>query len=264
MQTYRARITPLSAFGTVLKGDTLFGQLCWAVRNRYGESQLISLLEGYTGGRPFAVISDALPTNHLPRPVLPGQYFNDVPGMDRKALKKRSWLPLDHFHQPMAQWLVHCKSSGEVPGGVATAHPQPHNTLNRLTGTTGEGPFAPYTLNQVWYGGYKSKTKVVLDLYLVVDESRLTVEQLSELLTDIGTLGFGRDASIGLGKFRLFEEITSCEWPKHANANAWMTLAPCAPQKLAWKKEGCFYTTFTRFGRHGDLGAEIRTGIGGA
>jgi CRISPR-associated protein Csm4 len=61
MTPYRIRIQPLSAFGTRPLGDTLFGQLCWAVRNRHGEERLDTLLDGYTQGQPFAVVSDAFP-----------------------------------------------------------------------------------------------------------------------------------------------------------------------------------------------------------
>lgn len=75
MQTYKAAITPKSAFGTPLKGDTLFGQLCWAIHNRFGNARLIELLVDYTKGKPFVVTSDALPAGYFPRPVLPSNFF---------------------------------------------------------------------------------------------------------------------------------------------------------------------------------------------
>ena len=40
MQAYKLTLTLQSAFATPLKGDTLFGQLCWAIRNRLGEDAL--------------------------------------------------------------------------------------------------------------------------------------------------------------------------------------------------------------------------------
>ena len=80
-----------------------------------------------------------------------------------------------------------------------------------------------------------------------------TTDELHELLTDIGAVGFGRDASIGLGKFDL-KELSPFELPAQDNANAWLTLAPCAPQGLPWQANRCFYQPFTRFGRHGDVG----------
>ncbi|MDO9225176.1 MAG: CRISPR-associated protein Csm7 [Pseudomonadota bacterium] len=263
MLTLTARITPLSAFGTSPKGDTLFGQLCWALRNRLGEDQLTKLLDGYTAGRPFAVVSDALPAGHLPRPALPGHWFNPLPGDDRKAAKKRVWLQVEHFAAPVADWLSHCRAASELPGGAAQSHPHPHNAIDRRTGTTGDG-FAPYSMGRQWYGtrGKQATTDTfalidaTLDIYIALDESRLPAADLERALRDIGELGFGRDAGIGLGRFRV-DAFDAAVLPTQADANAWLTLAPCAPQGLAWDAEHCFYTVFTRFGRHGDIGVHL-------
>ena len=250
MLTYKATITPLSAFGTPLKGDTLFGQLCWALRNRLGEAPLTQLLDGYTAGQPFAVVSDAMPADHLPRPVLPGHWFNPLPGEDRKAAKKRAWLPVEHFATPLVDWLKYCRAASELPGGSAQSHPHPHNAIDRSTGTTGDG-FAPYSMGRQWYGA-----DAALDIHIVLDESRLPAADLARALDDIGELGFGRDAGIGLGRFRV-DAFDAAVLPEQADANAWLTLAPCAPQGLAWDAERCFYTVFTRFGRHGDIGVHL-------
>ena len=247
MKTYQATFTPLSAFGTPPKGDTLFGQLCWALRNRLGGERLTRLLDGYTAGQPFAVLSDALPAGHLPRPVLPGHWFNPLPGDDRKAVKKRAWLPVEHFATPVADWLQHCRAATELPGGKLASHPHPHNAIDRRTGTTGEG-FAPYNMGRQWYGA-----GTALDIHIVLDEARLPAADLERALGDIGELGFGRDAGIGLGRFRV-DAFDAVVLPTQADANAWLTLAPCAPQWLAWDAKRCFYTVFTRFGRHGDIG----------
>ena len=260
MLTYKAAITPLSAFGTPPKGDTLFGQLCWALRNRLGEERLTRLLDGYTAGQPFAVLSDALPAGHLPRPVLPGHWFNPLPGDDRKAAKKRVWLPVEHVTAPLANWLSHCRTATELPGGSAQSHPHPHNAIDRRTGTTGDG-FPPYNMGRQWYGSQGKQTttdtftliEAALDIYIVLDEARLPAADLDSALHDIGELGFGRYAGIGLGRFRV-DAFDAVVLPTQADANAWLTLAPCAPQGLAWDAKRCFYTVFTRFGRHGDIG----------
>jgi len=247
MQTLQATLAPRSAFGTPMKGDTLFGQLCWALRNRQGEARLIGLLDGYTAGRPFAVVSDALPAGHLPRPAWPGHCFNAPAATDRKVAKKRVWLPVEHAATPLADWLVHCRSAHEMPGGAPQSHPHPHNAIDRRSGTTGEG-FAPYSLTRHWYG---EGTR--LDLWIALDETRLSSAELEQALTDIGELGFGRDAGIGLGRYRL-EALAAAALPAQSDANAWLTLAPCAPQGLRWDTARSFYTVFTRFGRHGDAG----------
>lgn len=265
MLTLKACITPLSAFGSPFKGDTLYGQLCWAIRNRQGEEALAALLDGYTEGKPFVVVSDAFPSSHLPRPVLPIQWFEMDKDADRKAIKKLAWLPLDKFMAPTRQWLSHCQPASAIPDGAASEHPQPHNTLNRETGSTGQGQFAPYVMNQLWYGqkidqkNMPPASVLMLDVYLVLDETRLAIGELRQLLDDIGAIGFGRDASIGLGKFRV-EALESLDPLNQPEANAWLTLAPCAPQGLKWDTTRSFYTPFTRFGRHGDIAVHMAHG----
>jgi CRISPR-associated protein Csm4 len=250
----KARIAPLSAFGTLPKGDTLFGQLCWAVRNRFGEDRLRELLKGYTTGNPFAVVSDAFPAGHLPRPVLPGHWFVPLPGGNHKAAKKLTWLPEQRLTEPAETYLKYCRKEDDVPGGVALRS-QPHNVIDRRTGTTSD-LFAPYAMTQLWYSQRDSsgglRIEVRLDIRIVFDKERLALADLKSMLIDIGELGFGRDASIGLGKFRVeaFEQVSL---PQAPDADAWLTLAPCAPQGMGLDPTRSFYQVFTRFGRHGDM-----------
>ena len=94
MDSLHLTLRPQSAFGGPIKGDTLFGQICWAARNRWGEARLTGLLDGYTDGHPFAICSDAFPAGYLPRPALPLHRYAAVPNADRKAVKRRRWLSL--------------------------------------------------------------------------------------------------------------------------------------------------------------------------
>lgn len=249
MQAYKANIRPLSAFGTRLLGDTLFGQLCWTIRNRLGNERLVELLAGYTEGRPYAVVSDAFPSSYFPRPMLPGHWFAPIEGGDRKALKKQVWLPAGRLAEPVTEWVRHCVPASALAGSTSEL-PQPHNAIDRRTGTTGEG-FAPYTMTRHWY-----RDTALLDVYVVLDESRLSADELSAVLTDMGELGFGRDAGIGLGRFKL-NALEHIELPTQHDADAWLTLAPSAPHGEVWKAERCFYSVFTRFGRHGDISVRL-------
>lgn len=45
MKAYKAIINPISTFGTTLRGDTIFGHLCWVLRYKFGESKLNELLK---------------------------------------------------------------------------------------------------------------------------------------------------------------------------------------------------------------------------
>lgn len=150
---------------------------------------------------------------------------------------------MTQFEQPITNWPSHFVAPDEK--SHITALPQSHNVIDRRSGTTGEG-FAPYVMTQHWYAD------APLDIHIALDDSQLSLNELRLLLENIGAFGFGRDASIGLGKFRL-DALETQPLREQPQANAWLTLAPCAPQILVFDPDRCFYHVFTRFGRHGDI-----------
>lgn len=251
MHVYRLTLEPLSALGTPLAGDTLLGQLCWTLRHQLGNATLNTLLDGYTSGQPFAVVSDALPSGHIPLPHLPSNVWQTSADTDRKALKKKRWLPWSSLSEPLSQWQQFAVPDSAL--GSALVRAQPHNTINRHTGTTGTGMFAPYTMSQTWL-----TPSSLLDVVVVLDTGRLGVQQLQDAFIYIGQHGYGRDASIGLGKFHLVGEAEALAWAQPADgaANAWLTLGPCAPQGLGFRPERSHWQTLTRFGRHGDVAVQ--------
>ncbi len=264
MAYLRLQLAPLSAFGTPLKGDTLFGQLCWALVNRHGAKRLDDLLVDYTDGKPFAVVSDAFPSGHWPRPILPQRMFGEADPAERKQARMRIWLPHPDFESPVSDWLS--KTVENPDCGPATkneeesrfAHTEnsiiretrTRNSIDRRTGTTGQG-FDPYATEEQRFceGTY-------FDLHIVYDAARVDASDILVAMRDIGALGYGRDASIGLGRFRVVEDDGSTKLcgaiKAQDNANAWLTLAPFAPQGLSFNPEQSWYRPFTRFGRHGD------------
>lgn len=268
MQSYQLTLNLQSAFATSLKGDTLFGQLCWAIRNRYGEDRLTECLRGYTQNHPFAVISDVFPQGYLPLPKLPGLFYEKLENVDRKAAKKRCWLPDQWVQKPVELWLQHavdaktltsssarpcviCSSDKHDatghPHNLSEKHPRPHNTINRQTNTTGENGFAPYSVEQEWFAPHIQWT-----LYVLLDTTRISLAECRQCLQDIGQFGFGKDASIGMGKFSI-ENVVEQSLPAQTSANACFTLAPSAPQGLGFDAANSYYQLFTRFGRHGDI-----------
>lgn len=258
MQAYTFTLKPLSAFATELKGDTLFGQLCWALHNRFGKARLEDVLQGYTTGQPFAVVSDAFPQGHVPKPTVPNWFFADADPEQRKELKKKVWMPLEQLNLPLPEWQQVCKSPAELFSETeAEGKPekkwkmddiQPHNTIDRMTGTTGTGEFAPYGMTRHWF-----KQDVLLDCHIVLDTEELSLDELKDCLQDIGLFGFGKDATIGAGKFELVGDAITMSRPELPAADVCMTLAPCAPQGLKFTASRSFYQPFTRFGKHGDV-----------
>jgi CRISPR-associated protein Csm4 len=248
MRSLRFVLRPLTAFGTPLVGDTLFGHLCWTLRRLHGEARLTELLEGYAADRSFAVLSDAFPHDFLPLPTLPSSFWHLPEDNDRKKRRARHYLPLRDLDQPLTQWQT-LASDDEGAKAVRTKAMQPHNTINRMTGTTGTDQFAPYVMPQLWYA-----PDVLLDVYAVLDETRLDRDAFLDALKNLGQTGYGRDAGIGLGKFEITDRPDAPAWPQEA-VESYLTLAPCAPQGLGYDADHSWYQTTTRFGRHGDVAA---------
>ncbi len=247
---HRATLALHGPFGTPLAGDTLFGHLCWALREAAGEAELTRRLAGYRHGQPWLVVSDGFPAGHLPKPTLP-QHYLPAPDDDRQArkeIKAQRWVPVGQAAAPLRALLAAAVDDQAAFAGHPPQHaPRTRNTLDRLSGTTGTGDFAPYTLPQTWYCGNQS-----IDLYLVLDDERLSADEATRLLQAVGSSGYGRDAGVGLGKFTL-ARLQPSGFPSPAGANACWTLAPCAPQGQHFDGERSYWRVLTRFGRHGNI-----------
>lgn len=279
MKTYEITIKPVSGFGTPLKGDTLFGHVCWQAAYDEGlfGMNLNKLLADYSSN-PFIVVSSAYPRPDngyaFKRPDMPLDMLFDLSGNTtadiigkRKEFKSRRWmfvsngervtdLKSEGFYLNDKELFEKFSTSKDAEAqhqmrkkGVksfVSDYIQPHNTINRLTGTTGEGQFAPYSVDQTVYMPY---AELVVFVGLRDD---IKVEHLIKAIRQIGATGFGKDASTGLGRFSVSgaSEIDlkrlGAEQP-----NACYTLAPSVPEKDTFSN--MFFTPFTRFGRHGDI-----------
>lgn len=279
MKKYEINIKPTSGFGTPLKGDTLFGHICWVAA--YDESlfgmNIEKLLSDYRTN-PFIIVSSAfllVADNYVfKRPDLPLDMLFDIKSDNkadiiakRKELKGRRWMLIKNgtglqYIKADGQYLNDNMLLEQILGNesieikrlyrkkeiksIEVDYTQPHNTINRLTGTTGEGQFTPYSVDQKVF---------IQDIELVVFiglRDDISIDSVIKALKQIGKVGFGKDASTGLGRFEVsgFKEI-DFNIMGAENPNACYTLSPCVPEKEAFSK--MFFIPFTRFGRHGDI-----------
>ena len=242
MNAYQLTLTPKTAFGGKILGATLFGQICWAIAERYGNDVLSGCLKDYCQNNPFLVVSNAFPVGFLPMPTLPSHYWETDTKTDRKALKKRQFIAVDCLKNPPKSWQKNaCDLSNQA---ITNTHL--HNTINRQTNTTGDKEFAPYQTSEIWFVGD-------LSVYLLLDENRLSVEQLKQVIDDIAKTGYGRDASLGLGKFEMTAFEKSDLFSQHTHGKDALTLAACCPQGLGFDTDKSFYQIHSHFGRHGNI-----------
>jgi CRISPR-associated protein Csm4 len=188
-------------------------------------------------------MSDAFPAGLIPRPTAPDAVLGlTADPAERKRSRTHRWVPASRIGQPVHRLMAQRQASEIVKPPVVISQ----NTINRLTGTTGAGQFAPRQVDRMFFPGGTR-----LDFYTVLDEGRMSGNDLNCLVQDIGLHGYGRDASTGLGKFKVLatvEQVWSFEESRH-----WLTLAPCAPEPAVLDADGCYYLPVTRFGRHGNL-----------
>lgn len=287
MKTYEITIKPLSGFGTPLKGDTIFGHICWQAAYNDGlfSSSIEALLADYSTN-PFLIVSSAHPVSYkgtksihiLKRPDLPLDNLFDFSGMgkksinaERKKLKAKKWMPVEksqRFVSFKAINYINDKELFEIVRDSVTVdllkdarkkgvksfmadYTQPHNAINRLTGTTGEGGFAPFTVDQKVYFPQSE-----LSIFVGIRDG-ITLKQVENALSRIGEIGFGKDASTGLGKFEVcdVDEIDLNSFGS-SEPNACYALSPCVPEKDVFRRS--FFSPFIRFGRHGDILAKSK------
>lgn len=235
MKLYKVTITPTSHFATTLKGDTLFGQICWAIFYKFGKEKLTKLLDDYREGKePFLVVSDAFPKGYLPKPKMPSSLLGEK-SVDKKINRKKVWLTLDELLNANYSKARRDKDiENDDKKDVII-----HNTLNYKTFHTGDG-FDPHGL-EVW--SLSSK-----DIYFLLDEKQFSFEEFQEAFKLVSEMGYGKKATIGKGRFEYKEEgIEVVE--VDSSATTFMTLSPFSPKSLACKN--IYYEPFTRFGKFG-------------
>lgn len=282
MKVYEITIKPVTGFGTPLKGDTIFGHFCWQVAydsDLIGKPLEVLLLEYHK--KPFAIFSSMYPKfmdgkeslYALKAPNLPIEELFNLPVDKKDRIKKRkeykakTWMLIKEGQRFQSLKEIEFLNDKELLKKANTAltnemrkltrkagaknftapFNQYHNKINRLTNTTGEEGFAPYAVEQkVFY------PETELALFVGIDEEILNIEQIRTGLERIGASGFGKDASIGLGRFELGEDTEISLSDMGSNSpNACYTLSPCVPEKGIFSE--MYFTPFTRFGRHGDV-----------
>jgi len=269
----------MSGFSTTVKGDTLFGHFCWQAA--YDSSLVNGGLDKWIKcyqDRPFAVFSSAWPKlcdndsffYALKRPDLPLSFLFPSSSNDKcealkdlKENKKKKWLkvPENLSLDLSADKFINNSELADIEVKQLTAETKremrgktlqnfyleterQHNTINRMTGTTGDGMFAPYSEESfLYYPG----TELVI--FVLFDEEATDIDRVLTGIDRIGKTGFGRDASTGCGQFGI-GEWEEKPLPSCGSANACYSLAPVVPEKNKFKD--MYFTPFVRFGKHGD------------
>lgn len=231
MKLYKVTIKPISTFATLPKGDTIFGQLCWSIKYRFGEERLEKLLSNYDN-EPFLIVSDAFVKGYLPKPNMPHKFLKEDPLL-KKENRKKVWMKLEDLLEGNYKNAKTNKDIKNIDKQIVTIH----NALNYKTFHTGDG-FDPYGIEEF----YLSKK----DIYFLLNENSLSFKEFKEVFELFSQIGFGKKVTIGKGRFEIlsYEEINI-----NNSSKFFMSLSPFSANGLECKD--IYYEPFTRFGKFG-------------
>ena len=233
MRLYKTTISPESNFATSLKGDTLFGQMCWSIVHSFTEERLKELLKDYKDS-PFLVVSDGFVSGYLPKPKMPSLLLGED-SQDKKLNRKKVWLTLK---QLKAGDFTDALSDEDIKNRDTSTITM-HNSINYKTfKTSDDGSFAPYGDNEFSFGKK--------DIYFLLDSLQFSLEDLKKSFEQLSLSGYGKDTTIGKGRFTFddFEEIEIDN-----SSKTFMTLSPISAKGL--ECQDIYYEPFTRFGKFG-------------
>jgi CRISPR-associated protein Csm4 len=246
MKTFRIELELVSPLLTPLDSDTVFGHLCWLHRWLWGERDLEETLLARYDQAPSLVVSAGFPWGCLPRPCLPRLSPEQQVSLARrvgdgslqrgldlvKRAAKEPFLPREWFTRPwdeaavverlakrLASQEAKRPARQEEQAETAPSRLLPHNTIDRLSGTT------------LKEGGFFSRVPVAeagsrWDLYLRSGLERYDRQGVELVFRLLGEQGFGQDKSGGAGRFRVLA-VTEVELP--ARGEAALALSSFAP-----------------------------------
>lgn len=255
----RARLRLTTPLGTPLSSGTLFGHLVWALRARQGAEAAQHLIDRLDV-EPFA-LSDGLPAGFLPRPVLPPDApareapparLTEQARRELEAAKERRRVRL----LPRAEWIglrvgmterrvderLRARSDTERQQAQrTTARRITHNTIDRRSGHTPEEG-GLWFVDDTWHAGAAAE----IDLYI---RAAMPEPLVCELLRDVGAEGYGRDAALGRGRFRLEGTEPAPELddaPPSGGGRRWLSLSSGT---ISANMQGAHYRRFVHYGK---------------
>ena len=225
MNLYKIKLKILTPSATPWQSDTLFGHICWQVALGKWEQSIKDFLEPFLNGEPSFVLSDGFPDGLLPRPMqsrTEGKHrFDNLNNYSTaKELNKAKYLAYNDFinvcrGQPL---------SGSPVPEIWSKKEILHAAIDRNTGTTsGEGSL--YQTEVIYLE--EQSFRDIINIYLLCKSE--WKDKVVELLNQVSMVGYGKDKSVGCGRFAIQEIENADELLKADNQNGFTTLSSYIP-----------------------------------
>ncbi len=263
MKTYQLKWTLKSALSTEPESDTIFGHFCWTYLYLKGEKALTDFLHSIKIKEKAMEMSHAFLDQNIPVPKLPlsldqikqiekGTDF--IYERDRKGFKKLKNFSIDHYHTYRHNFSLidlyrdhysHKTDLERYNQSQAQKHTITHNTINRISGTTGNDG----SLYQEISHYYPEKSV----FYSWIKTDCFELVELQEIFNQIALAGFGKNKHTGKGHFSIEIEDANPSLFNLPDANAWLLLSNCVPS--ANDSTQVFYNSKVKFPKLGGFKA---------
>lgn len=208
MAPYRLTVRLTAPLGTPVQGPTLFGLICWLIRDAEGEAALTAWLAD--PARCWTV-SDGFPAGWLPRPLVHPAPVAEADFDRLKEAKKRTFVRRAAWLRLRDGWRDAGLAEGDTASDPALIRRVSRNHVNRHgQGTIEDGGL--FHVEEDWRFCHEREDLRDLDLYV---ETAEPLERVSDLLAALGRRGYGRDAGIGRGRWQVAAAAEDVELAAH-------------------------------------------------
>ncbi len=261
---YKLSLIPKSGLLTDLQSDTIFGHLCWRLKDKYSEEKLAEFLRFYNDGNPIFTVSNSLFEKgdeiFFPKPFLPikKEKLNEndskrnkvIKFIDYKKNKKVKYLTLKQFNEILNYKNIEFDDNDFESIGFENEL-RVSVEIDRNTFSSKEGQLFSYSPKYI-KDKNKEKDKANLCVFIkVIDEKNYEIYDCENLMKDVFELGFGKKKSSGYGEmeiksFNIFEKFDEPD-----NANAFINLSNYLPSEND-KIIDAYYDINVKYGKLGE------------
>jgi len=261
-RNYTIRLILKSPIITPFQSDTLFGHICWAINYLKWDDkrEVEDFLALYDQKKPPLLISNGFPKDYLPKPItrpILQEELESIFGKENrkensykiKTIKRAELIRKDDLLQiikgqispeilfrKLAKNFEKEEKKRKKRGKKEVVY---HNTINRVTNRVTTGL---YEQEETFYAPDFNEFEIYLKTnYFNKDDLRRIFEFIS-----MG--GFGKDKSIGKGRFK-FSIIEGTDLKDSDNPNGFMTLSSYIPHSEAPTKG--YYEILLKYGKLG-------------
>ncbi len=231
---------PQGGFKTELRSDTLWGLICWAIRNIYGNEELENFIQSYNTDKPEFIISSTFPflqennviTEFFPRPLLPAKAFDlnnqkkDISENIREATARKKFKKLIYINKQTFEDIINgitdndslfeANKNKQIKSPKYLSQTITHNTIDRIKGGTlqKDNSGQLFHITELFFDN-DDNSDSSRGLFFLVEGQTEKFEAALRLLTHFG---YGGDRTTGKGFFKFIIRDFVLNQPKDFNA----------------------------------------------